>query len=236
MRRFGFIFPVSLIMFAFFFILSNETAKSEENLGDSFLKAIYAKDFSTMNELLAAGFDINSPIRNNLTPLAEAAYSGDLEVVNYLLRKGARVEGNKKLPNSPIYNAIFKGNTTVVRRFLDLGIPPNYTWPAVEGTGGTLLTAAVDSGNLEIVQLLVQRGADVNFCGSANYGALYRAIFYDYYDVFTFLLSKGACLNARDKAALSGWERNKQNYKYIELLKEKKDCSDNLQPGRILEK
>lgn len=234
MRQFGFIFPVSLVMLAFFFILSNKTFNSEENLGDSFLKAIYAKDFSTMNKLLAAGFDINLPIRNNLTPLAEAAYSGDLEVVNYLLRKGAKVEGNKNLPNSPIYCAIFKGNTPIVRRFLDLGIPPNYTWPAVEGTGGTLLTAAADSGYLEIVQLLVQRGADVNFRGSANYGALYRAIFHDYFDIFTFLLNKGACLNAQDKAALSGWKKNKQDYKYIELLKEKKDCSDNLQPGRIL--
>lgn len=115
---------------------------------------------------------------------------------------------------------------------MDLGIPPNYTWPAGEGTGGTLLTVAVDSGHLDTVELLVQRGADVNFRGSGNYGALYRAIFSDYFDVFKFLLSKGACPNERDKAALSGWEKNKKNEKYTELLKDKKDCTEKTQPTR----
>ena len=190
------------------------------------------KTFRLMDKLLSQGVDINAPIRNDLTPLAEAAYAGDLEVVDYLLRKGAKVEGTKKLPNSPIYFAISKGNTAVVRRFLDLGILPNYTWPAGEGTGGTLLTAAVDSGHLDTVELLVQRGADVNFRGSGNYGALYRAIFSDYFDVFKFLLSKGACLSERDKAALSGREKNKKNEKYTELLKDKKDCTENAQPTR----
>lgn len=230
-RRYGFIFFVSIIALGNVFVLSNNT-HSEDSLNAAFLKAIYAKDFSTMDKLLSQGVDINAPIRNDLTPLAEAAYAGDLEVVDYLLRQGAKVEGTKKLPNSPIYFAISKGNTAVVRRFLDLGISPNYTWPAGEGTGGTLLTAAVDSGHLDTVELLVQRGADVNFRGSGNYGALYRAIFSDYFDVFKFLLSKGACLNERDKAGLSGREKNKKNDKYTELLKDKKDCTDKTQSTR----
>ncbi len=109
---------------------------------------------------------------------------------------------------------------------MDLGIPPNYTWPAGEGTGGTLLTAAVDSGHLEIVELLVQRGADVNFRGSGNYGALYRSIFSDYFEVFKFLLSKGACLNEQDKAALSEmeWEKDEKDKKYIQLLRKNQEC------------
>jgi ankyrin repeat protein len=82
------------------------------------------------------------------------------------------------------------------------------------------------------VELLVQRGADVNFRGSGNYGALYRAIFSDYFDIFKFLLSKGACLNERDMSALSGWEKNKKNGKYIELLKENKGCTDKAQPTK----
>ncbi len=231
-RRYERIYFVSLIILGLLSVLSSRIANTDESLNASFLKAIYARDFSMMDKLLAEGVDINVPIRNDLTPLAEAAFAGDLEVVDYLLRKGAKVEGSKKLPNSPIYFAIFKNNTAVVRRFYDLGIPPNYTWPAGEGTGGTLLTAAVDSGHIEIVELLVQRGADVNFRGSGNYGPLYRSIFSDYFNVFKFLLSKGACLNERDKAALSGREKNKQNKKYIELLKEKKICNDKTQPTK----
>ncbi len=107
-----------------------------------------------------------------------------------------------------------------------LRIPPNYTWPAGDGTGGTLLTVAVDSGHQDIVELLIQRGADVNFRGSGNYGPLYRSIYSDYFDIFKFLLSKGACLNGRDKAALAEWGKSKQIEKYNGLLKEDKGCSD----------
>lgn len=115
-RRYGFIFFVFLIALGNVFVLSKIT-HSEDSLNASFLKAIYTKDFSTMDNLLSQGVDINAPIRNDLTPLAEAAYAGNLEVVDYLLRKGAKVEGTKKLPNSPIYFAISKGNTAVVGRF-----------------------------------------------------------------------------------------------------------------------
>ena len=226
LRRYGSIFLVFLITLGYISILFTKVAQSEESRSATFLKAIYAKDFPIMDRLIAGGVDINAPIRNDLTPLAEAAYAGNLEVVDYLLRKGAKVEGNKQLPNSPIYFAIVGGNTAIVRRFLDIGIPPNYTWPAGEGTGGTLLTAAVDYGYLEIVQLLVQCGADVNFRGSANYGALYRAIFSDHYDIFKFLINKGACLSAQDKTALSGLEKNRKNDRYIKLLKMNKGCKD----------
>jgi ankyrin repeat protein len=215
-----------LFLIGFLVVYLNGLAYSDQRLNESFLKAIYGRDFSLMDKLIAEGVDVNAPIRNDLTPLAEAAFAGDLEVVDYLLRKGAKVEGTQKLPNSPIYFAIINGNTAVVGRFLDLGVAPNYTWPAGEGTGGTLLTAAVDAGHMEIVKLLVQRGADVNFRGSGNYGALYRAVFSDYFDIFKFLLSNGACLNERDKAALSGtgWEKNEKYKKYIQLLQNNQEC------------
>jgi hypothetical protein len=47
-----------------------------------------------------------------------------------------------------------------------------------------------------------------------------------------FLISKGACLNEWDKAALSGWEKNKHTEKYIEFFKENKGCSDKKDPTK----
>ncbi len=225
-RRYESIYYLFLIIIGFLVVYPSGLAYSDQRLNESFLKAIYGRDFSLMDKLIAEGVDVNAPIRNDLTPLAEAAFAGDLEVVDYLLRKGAKVEGTQKLPNSPIYFAIIKGNTSVVGRFLDLGVSPNYTWPAGEGIGGTLLTAAVDAGHLEIVKLLVQRGADVNFRGSGNYGALYRSIFSDYFEIYKFLLSKGACLNEHDKKTLSGveWGKNEKDKKYIQLLDKNQEC------------
>ena len=203
--------------------ITESFSKSGEEPNDAFLAAIYEKDFIRMEKLLKNGVDINAPIREGLSPLAEAAFLGDPEVVNFLLSKGASVEGTRYLPNSPMYFAIIGNNRGVVERFLNLGISPQYAWP--DG-GGTLLTAAVDSGHLDIVELLIQRGADVNSSGKGNYSPLYRAIFSDFYQICKLLLGTGACLSERDKVVLSemGWDRLKENKKYINLLEKGRRC------------
>lgn len=223
-KNYGLVFFVCLIFIVYTVIFLKGIAQSDQNINESFLKAIYAKDFSLMEKLLKEGADINASLREGMsTPLAEAAYLGDIAVIDYLLSKGAKVEGTEKFPNSPIYFAIYKGRLSIVKRFLDLGVDPNYAWPSTDG--GTLLITAVQDGQLEVVKLLVRRGADVNFCGNAELSPLFRAIIYDRLNIFKFLLSKGACLNGQDRVALSEvkWVDVKRDKKYIELLK-KKGC------------
>ena len=200
-RKDKYIYLVSLVMLSMLFSYLAGIAQPEEGLSQAFLKAIYAKDFSQMEKLLKEGIDINAPVREGLPPLAEAAFLGDLAVVDFLLKNGAKVEGTSTKPHSPIFFAISKDNIKIVKRFLDLGISPNYAWP--DRNSGTLLIQAVQFGHFDIVQLLVLRGADVNFTGNSDHSPLYRANIYDHFDIFKFLLSKGACLNERDKAALS---------------------------------
>lgn len=221
-RNFGLII-IYLIAIEFVFSFLHATAQSDQNLNESFLKAIYAKDFSLMEKLLKEGADLNVPDEEGLTPLAKAAYVGDLKTIEYLLSKGSKIDGAQIFPNSPIYFAIYKGHISVVKKFLDLGIDPNYAWPNRDG--GTLLITAVQYEHLEIAKLLVQRGADVNFCGNGDFSPLYRSIIYDRFSIFKFLLSKGVCLNEKDVKALSDveWEKVKRDKKYIELLK-KKGC------------
>jgi len=223
-KKYGSIYFVSLVTLGLLFILLAGMAQADESLNQAFLKAIYAKDFSRMDQLIKKGVDINAPVREDLPPLAEAASLGDLNVVDYLLKNGAKVEGTTTKPHLPIFFAIFKGNTEIVKRFLDLGISPNYAWP--ERNSGTLLIQAVQFGHLDVVQLLVQRGADVNFTGNSVYSPLYRSNIYDRYDIFKFLLSKGACLSERDKAALSEvkWEKIEKDKKYIQLLDKNQRC------------
>lgn len=216
---------IYFLMLAILMILltSESFAQSGKGQKETFLKALQAKDIPVLDKLLRNGLDINAPIHDGLTPLAEAAYLGDIEVVNFLLGKGASIEGTRGMPNSPIYFAITGKNKMVVARFLDLGISPNYAW---SDGGGTLLTAAVDAGQLDIVELLVQRGADVNSSGKGNHSPLYRAIFSDYYQIFKFLLGKGACLSERDKVALSesGWGKSKKDHKYLRLINRATRC------------
>jgi len=182
-RKLNLIYILSFISIGFAVISFSGIAQSDQSLNESFLKAIYAKDFSLMEKLLKEGLDINASLRDGTsTPLAEAAYLGDLAVIDYLLSKGAKVEGNQTLPNSPMFFAILEGHLAVVSRFLDLGVDPNYAWPNRDG--GTLLIAAVQFGQLDVVKLLVQRGAKVNFCGNGNFSPLFRSIIYDRFSIF----------------------------------------------------
>lgn len=213
-----------LITFGLLFIFFNGIAIPAEDLNTSFLRAIHTKDFTLMTKLLKEGANINAPLREHLTPIAEAAALGDIEIIEFLLSKGAKPEGIQSEPNTPIYMAIGGNHVSVVKKFLDLGVDANYAWPNRDG--GTLLIAAVQFGHIETVKLIVQRGADVNYCGNGDYSPLYRSIIYGHFDIFKFLLDKGACLNEQDKAALSEveWEKVEKDKKYIQLLDKNQRC------------
>ena len=62
----------------------------------------------------------------------------------------------------------------------------------------TPLVSAVDSGNLELVQLLVDRGADPNKPSKDGMTALHSAAGFNRVDLVKYLLAKGAKQNARD--------------------------------------
>jgi uncharacterized protein len=82
-----------------------------------------------------------------------------------------------------------------INAFLDAGINPN----AQNATDGrTALINAAARGDLEVVKVLVQRGADVNVKDKQGYTALFHAIEAMYDDVALVLLSQpGLDPNAR---------------------------------------
>jgi len=193
----------------------------DQSLNEAFLKAVRYKDVALMNELLQQGADINGADDTGVTPLIFAVSAGDIKTVNFLIAKGADFEETKPFTNAPIYFAISENKPEIVSRLLDLGVSPNFAWPNRDE--GTLLITAVQCGHLEMVKLLVRRGANVNCCGNGDFSPLYRSVIYDRFSIFKFLLSKGAYLNRRDKTALSElkWDKVEKDRKYIEYLKKR---------------
>lgn len=101
------------------------------------------------------------------------------------------------MPNEPIFNAIVMGHVHIVELLLNRGVDPNHDWGE---RGGCLLTNAAQFGHTNVVRLLLEKGAKVN--REAGHSALYRAMIYGYEDLAEFLKSRGATLNAADRAAL----------------------------------
>jgi len=127
---------------------------------------------SQQPELLKAAYPWNENDRE--TPIQAAAQMGNVAIAEYLLEKGAPLE---------ICTAAMLGRKDAVERFLaeNPGL--------IQATGAhgiPLLTHAVLSRNLELVQFLFQSGARTGVSPALN-----TAVGRGYYDIVSWLLENG---------------------------------------------
>jgi ankyrin repeat protein len=124
-------------------------------------------DAAEVRRLLAAGVGVDIRDGHNMpadqTPLMLAAKNGFLEIVQILLAAGGSVAavdkraGEIEGDHTPLHYAVEGQNRAVVEAILNAGADVN----ALTSGGSTPLNAAIARGNLELVQLLVERGAAV---------------------------------------------------------------------------
>ena len=91
-----------------------------------------------------------------------------------------------------------RGNTAAVADFLDKGGSPDARFE--DSNGCTLLHPAVDGGRLDIVELLLDRGADPNVVSGEGYTPLHLAAGRQEPEIARLLLARGAAasLDKRD--------------------------------------
>lgn len=126
-----------------------------------------------------------------------------IEMFELLLSKGAKINGPSKRPLSPTWNSTLTqlvqyADRRVILLALEAGADVNQMGC---GTGArTPIQAASEKGNLEIVQLLHSRGADINAPAGTEYGrtALQAAccLTPPNIELVEFLLVHGAEVNA----------------------------------------
>ena len=91
-----------------------------------------------------------------------------------------------------IHTAARQGNLKDVRRQLAWGVNVNERHFF---TRDTILIEAADNGHLNVVKLLIEKGADVNLKGEAWYGPLHAAAAKGHIEVVKILLENGADVN-----------------------------------------
>ncbi|KAL3419921.1 ankyrin repeat protein [Phlyctema vagabunda] len=145
--------------------------------------------------------------------LACAAESGSMSLVKFLLEKGAKVNPafvrdvnrNFYLRSVPLQAAVGSRSIDMVKILLGYGADVDAA--AIGYYGSTALQRAAKLGELEILQCLLQAGADVN-APPAEYGntALTAAASEGYHDVVKILLKAGADVNDKrgGRTALEG--------------------------------
>jgi ankyrin repeat protein len=116
-------------------------------------------------------------------------------------------------------DALGTGNVKVVKKYLDDGLSVNeqfFAWSA--------LHIAANKGQLEVVKLLVERGADLNYRHPiTKMTPLAMAALDGYTDIVNYLLSKGADPNVKMRGNVSVLRavRDSGNDQMVQLLESK---------------
>lgn len=111
-----------------------------------------------LRALVEAGYPIDAANRSGYTAVILAAYDGQPAALDYLLNAGADPCLGDHNGNTALMGAIFKGESQIARRLMGTRCPID----ATNHAGETPLAFAVLFGRLDLVPLLVRRGADPN--------------------------------------------------------------------------
>jgi ankyrin repeat protein len=137
----------------------------------SFLvKAVKKGNIPLVKFLLEHGIKIND--KNGYLALREALRNNQFDLFDILLAHGASRE---TALNLKFFDAIEKQDIQKVEKLLKKGANLKST-ECINGNNLTPLMQAAKTGNLELVNLLINHGADVNYCNIDHESALSIAI------------------------------------------------------------
>jgi ankyrin repeat protein len=124
---------------------------------EALLIAIDRNDIAAVQRCLARGTPAEVKGVTEITPLMSAARYGRLEIAELLLLHGANLHASARGVGTPLANAAMSGKSAVVQFLLAHGAD------ASAGDGGlTPLMAAVLGGHVDVAEILILAGADVN--------------------------------------------------------------------------
>ena len=199
-------------------------------------------DLASARVLIAGGADVDAVASDGKDPLGLAIYNGNYGLASLLLDSGSRVDHPDAEGFTPLFWAVDRRNMEwnpgfpwtvtadplpLIRKLLDAGADPNRfvdkTPRSRRNFGGspriqfaTTLMRAAYSADLELVQLLLDYGADPDIRSSANETPLLAAAghgwidgysqgksFAERLDVIRLLVNLGADVNWADDAGIT---------------------------------
>lgn len=173
---------------------------TDEERVDALFDAIRDNDLVTVSELLAIGTDVNAVERvGGLAPITVATIRNNLEIFTLLLEAGADATVIDDRNNNLLHHAALTNGVEIASILLTLdGIDIEHKSDRGAGGGPTPLHLAAFEDNLEMVELLVAHGANLEARDEYGDTALNLAAWSGYLAVVQKLVELGARTDAKN--------------------------------------
>lgn len=135
-------------------------------------------------ELIAQGADINASCTIGNTALINGAYNNRIEICNALIEAGANLDACNNGGASALIWACEQGYEEIANTLISHGCNLDL---CTKEKKNTALTCAAKAGRTEMVEALVNAGADIHKRNSAGDTALDLAMRYNYEDILAIL-------------------------------------------------
>lgn len=133
--------------------------KRDDERSTILMVAAMAGKTDTVKLLLDHGAAINAKTKKGRTALTWASWRGMTDTVRVLLAAGADINSRDSMGSTPLTFAVSRNRTETVAVLLNAGAKTEFHHTE---TGQTALIDAVVRGNIDIVRLLLEKGANVN--------------------------------------------------------------------------
>lgn len=149
--------------------------------------------------LIDAKADLNKIDSNKFTPIMLAAGQGHAKIVRLLAKAGVKVDTATRVSKAnqddggetALHRACQKGHAEMVGLLLDMDTSGEML-NSKTGQGTTPLIVAAEEGQIEVVKILLEHGADVLETTNAGKTALYLGCERGHVDLCRLLLENGA--------------------------------------------
>lgn len=146
--------------------------------------------------LLSKGADHTIAEKQGFYPIHGATHNNFIEVINVLLKHGIDINTQSKDSTTPLYYSLGyvgqKTNINLVKFLLEKGANPN-----IEHKNGHYpIHAAINSKDIDVLQLFIKNNEDANKTGASGMTPLYFAVNYiGDVGIIDYLLEQGALTN-----------------------------------------
>ena len=139
-----------------------------------------------------------------------------------LILKGADVNYREPKKGTPVIEAAVIGNLEILKMLVERGGNVNARYGGIGGSS-VLIYAVGDGQNLEMVEYLISKGADVNYVSKTQKSALLWACDIGSFELAKCLIDNGAdvCQHDEDRESCLMYAAKRGNFQLVQMLVQK---------------